>query len=290
MIAIRHALAIAENRLADAGCPDPKIDAEWLYCHMTGIDRAKLFTVWAGDIEDDTFDRYFELVDRRASGVPLQHITGYQEFMGYRFTVNGDVLIPRQDTETLVEAASDVAGGTGAKKVLDLCTGSGAIAIALQKYHLEKTGRKLDVTATDVSEKALDVARANARALGANVKFVQGDLFEPLRKRFGQPKFDLIVSNPPYIPTDVIPTLQIEVRDHDPGMALDGGADGLDFYRRIVPDAVGFLKPGGILMLEIGSDQAAAVEAIAEAAGGYDKSSVVKDLAGRDRVLALKLK
>ena len=237
---------------------------------------------------------YREMIAKRASRIPLQQILGSQEFMGLEFFVNEHVLIPRQDTETLVELVLQEQQGPE-KKLLDLCTGSGCIAISLAVK-----GGYRSVTATDLSEEALKVAERNAKMHGFAVVsytetqdapeqaghsfiFRQGDLFTAmLQSEAGT--FDIITSNPPYIPTAVIATLEPEVREHEPMMALDGTGDGLKFYRRIAKEAGAWLKPGGTVYLEIGYDQGKAVsELLSEA--GFAKIRVVKDLPGKDRVV-----
>ena len=237
---------------------------------------------------------YREMIEKRASRIPLQQILGSQEFMGLDFFVNEHVLIPRQDTETLVELVLQEQQGPD-KKLLDLCTGSGCIAISLAVK-----GGYRSVTATDLSEEALKVAERNAKMHGFAVVsytetqdapeqaghsfiFRQGDLFTAmLQSEAGT--FDIITSNPPYIPTAVIATLEPEVREHEPMMALDGTGDGLKFYRRIAKEAGAWLKPGGAVYLEIGYDQGKAVsELLSEA--GFAKIRVVKDLPGKDRVV-----
>ena len=219
---------------------------------------------------------YREMIAKRASRIPLQQILGSQEFMGLDFFVNEHVLIPRQDTETLVELVLQEQQGPE-KKLLDLCTGSGCIAISLAVK-----GGYRSVTATDLSEEALKVAERNEQA-GHPFIFRQGDLFTAMPQSEAG-TFDIITSNPPYIPTAVIATLEPEVREHEPMMALDGTGDGLKFYRRIAKEAGTWLKPGGAVYLEIGYDQGKAVsELLSEA--GFDKVRVVKDLPGKDRVV-----
>jgi len=292
-------LTIAENRFTEENCLTPRLDAERLLCHMLDRDKSYLFVHYGDYLDEDACERYFKLVDIRASGVPLQYITGEQEFMGLPFVVNENVLIPRQDTETLVETVIKEVkkskaegrsrmGGLGGIQILDLCCGSGAIAVSLA-VHLRE--QKVKITAADVSEKALEVAKKNAAANNAGeVKFVQGDLFEPFKtKKSGEAKkpFDIIVSNPPYIPTGVLPTLMREVRDHEPLLALDGGKDGIDFYLRILREAPSYLKKGGLLLMEIGYDQGPVVTALAEASGAYAPAQVIKDPAGQDRIVRL---
>ena len=295
-LSVKEILNIGQRRLQDAGVSDAALDSKLLYCFMTGITSGRLFIMYQNILQDGQCDEYFRLIDERASGKPLQYITGTQEFMGLEFDVNESVLIPRQDTETMVEDVISVIKdgalrgesleGTGRREwdILDLCTGSGAIGISLAKL---LTGVKANVTCSDVSKAALEVARKNAGKLGIskNIKFAEGDMFAPFDGRFKKKKFDLIVSNPPYIESDVIPTLQTEVRDHEPMSALDGGEDGLDFYRVIAREAGEFLKKRGILFLEIGCDQGNAVRELLTEAEGYSDVRCLKDLAGRDRII-----
>ena len=226
--------------------------------------------------------RYRGMISRRAARIPLQQILGRQEFMGLSFRVNENVLIPRQDTETLAELVL-AEQKDPEKKVLDLCTGSGCIAISLAVK-----GGFTDVTATDLSAEALAVAEQNAEMLlaGAPVprryfRLYRGDLFAALPQGS---RYDIIVSNPPYIPSAVIGGLQPEVRDHEPRMALDGAEDGLAFYRRIAAEAPEWMNPGGAIYLEIGCDQAEAVSDLLSEAG-FEKIEVFKDLPGLDRVV-----
>ena len=284
-----------EYRLAKAFCMDAKIDAEELYCHLTGIDKVGLFLKANEEVDAETEAKFFELIERRAQRIPLQHITGEQEFMGNTFKVSPDVLIPRQDTETLVEEAARTVQNTpkekltfmeklrGAKEweVLDLCCGSGAIGISMAKIC-----SNIKVTASDISSAAITVATENAANLRAKVKFVEGDMFAPHTGK----KFDMILSNPPYIRTAMIEILQEEVKTHEPRAALDGGRDGLDFYRTIVEQAADHLKPGGFLMLEIGHDQGEDLRKMLKDDGRYTPAEVIKDLPGKDRVVKCRLK
>lgn len=220
---------------------------------------------------------YRAMLTKRASRVPLQQILGSQEFMGLDFFVNEHVLIPRQDTETLVELVLEEQKEKN-KKLLDLCTGSGCIAISLAVK-----GGYESVTATDLSEEALQVAERNARAHQKTIRFFHGDLFLALPPD-EEKTFDIITSNPPYIPTAVIATLEPEVREHEPMMALDGTEDGLKFYRQIAKEAGAWLKPGGSIYLEIGYDQGEAVSGLL-ADAGFTNVRVVKDLPGKERVV-----
>lgn len=284
-----------EYRLAKAFCMDAKIDAEELYCFLTGIDRVHLFLKANEEVDPETEEKYMELIARRAQRIPLQHITGVQEFMGHTFKVSPDVLIPRQDTETLVLEVGrtiqanpqkkagfwDKLKGRGDWEVLDLCCGSGAVGISLTKMY-----SNIKVTATDISEAALKVAEENAENLRTKIKFLQGDMFAPLNGK----KFDMIVSNPPYIRTNMISILQEEVKKHEPLSALDGGRDGLDFYRTIVEQAADHLTPEGWLMMEIGHDQGEDLRKMLKDSKKYTPAEVVKDLPGRDRVVKCRLK
>lgn len=284
-----------EYQLSKAFCMDPKIDAQELYCYLTGLDKVSLFLKAEEEVDPETEEKYMELIRRRAERIPLQHITGVQEFMGYTFRVNPHVLIPRQDTETLVTEAAKTIQSTPREKlsffeklkgrkewdVLDLCCGSGAVGISLAKIC-----SNVKVTATDISAEAVETAEANAEDLRVKVRFLTGDMFDPVKGR----KFDMIVSNPPYIRTNMISILQEEVKDHEPLNALDGGRDGLDFYRTIVERAADFLKPEGFLLVEIGHDQGEDLRKMLKDSGKYSPAVVIKDLPGRDRVVKCKLK
>ncbi len=270
-------------RLERAGDPEAGLDARRLLLEAFGLDTVHFLMNRMQQMEKtravETAEAYYrEMIEKRSRRIPLQHILGSQEFMGLTFRVNRHVLIPRQDTETLVETVLEREKDTE-KRVLDLCTGSGCIAVSLKAL-----GGYRDVTASDLSREALRVASANAeRILGEDhgICFFQGDLFDALPS--GK-TWDVIVSNPPYIPTGVIAGLEPEVRDHEPFMALDGDEDGLLFYRRIMGEAGRWLKPGGSVYLEIGHDQAEAVTELM-AKEGFDHVMVIKDLPGKDRVV-----
>ena len=261
------------ERLTAAGIEEAKLDARLLLEELCGTDRNDLLVHGDRPVTEEQEKNYVNQIELRSRHIPLQHITGYQEFMGLRFKVTPDVLIPRQDTETLVEEVlKNLHDGM---RILDLCTGSGCILLSLLRYSNDCVG-----VGADLSKKALAVAEENAGALGLSAEFVQGDLFEPVTG-----KFEIIVSNPPYIPSNVIPTLMEEVREHDPLMALDGKEDGLYFYREITGQAGEYLYPGGMLFLEIGCEQAEAVTELMKNAG-YRDVTVCKDLAGLDRVVS----
>ena len=286
LITFGEVLEVGIRRLQEAKVADAKRDAESLLLFLMHEDRKFLFLHRNDGTDEYQADAYFDLIDRRAEGEPLQYIVGNQEFMGLPFDVNESVLIPRQDTETLVELALEKAKEKKRSlAVLDMCCGSGAIAVSIAHFL-----PKAKVTACDISAEALAVARKNAEknGLGGRIDFRESDLFHvKKRNKIIQMKetFDMILSNPPYIPTDVIGTLQTEIKDHEPLTALDGGADGLDFYRRISQDASVNLKKGGFLILEIGSEQADSVSSLLEASEDYEDIEIHKDLAGLDRVV-----
>ena len=262
-----------QRRLAAAGVEEAAVDAWLLFSYDKKVDRTWYLLNRTQRASGEEQEAYLKLIARRCERVPLQHITGEQEFMGLPFRVTPDVLIPRQDTEVLVEEClRHLAPGN---IFLDLCTGSGCILVSLLHY-----AKGIFGTGADLSGKALAVAKGNVEANGVEARLVQGDLFEPVTGTF-----DLIVSNPPYIASAEIETLAPEVREHEPRMALDGTADGLFFYRRIVQESPSYLKEGGWLCMEIGYDQGAAVRQLMEARG-FATVSVIKDLAGLDRVVS----
>lgn len=262
--------------LEKAGIQEAKLDAWYLLEYETGTSRAMFFADPDKVIEEEKAERYRKDIKTRAERIPLQHITGEQEFMGLNFKVNEHVLIPRQDTETLVEEAlkkirTDM-------QILDMCTGSGCILESILKF-AERKGVHLTGTGCDISEEALKVAKENDSRLQTNAVFVQSNLFEHITETY-----DMIVSNPPYIRTEEISRLEEEVKLHDPWIALDGKEDGLYFYRLIVKESVKHMKKGGYLLFEIGFDQGKAVSELMKEEG-YEEIRVKKDLAGLDRVV-----
>lgn len=259
------------KQLCDGQIADADIDAMYLLEHVFSIKRMDFLMNPKREVSEEEKERYLQEISRRASHVPLQHIIGSQEFMGFDFIVNEHVLIPRQDTEVLVEEVAKIANG---KQVLDVCTGSGCIILSLCKMcQLTKA------VGLDLSTEALQVARENGKRLECDVTFLESDLFDKVTG-----KYDIIVSNPPYIETKVIEGLMEEVREHEPYMALDGGADGLDFYRSIVEKSVEYLNDSGYLCFEIGYNQGEAVVSLMEKKG-FTNCRIVKDLAGLDRVV-----
>lgn len=268
----REAMCFGEEKLNTAGIVDAKSDAWLLLTYVCKIDRTFYYVHMDEAMNPEIFAEYEAILNKRAEHVPLQYITGEQEFMGIPFHVNESVLIPRQDTETLVEEALKIV--RPGMKVLDMCTGSGCILISILKNVVDVQG-----FGYDISKQAINVAKENAKLNNVNAVFERSDLFEEVMEQF-----DVIVSNPPYIPTDVIGGLMPEVAVYEPLQALDGKEDGLHFYRRIVKDALEFLKPDGKLLFEIGHDQGESVPALMREAG-YKDVRVIKDLAGNDRVV-----
>lgn len=268
----REAIAVGEKILNMAEIADAKTDA-WLLLEMVcKIDRSFYYLHMEDELSEEHMHEYEIALKKRAERVPLQYIVGETEFMGLKFKVNSNVLIPRQDTETLVEEALKVV--TSGMRVLDLCTGSGCIIISILHNTKDVTGM-----AVDISKQALNVAKENAKMNEVSVLFERSDLFDNVTGTF-----DVIVSNPPYIPTEVITKLMPEVRDFEPMEALDGKEDGLYFYRRIAEECKDYLNPGGQILMEIGYDQGEAVQALLQEAGFCDVT-VIKDLAHNDRVV-----
>lgn len=307
----REAYQKGTERLRQAGIAEAKLDAWYLLEYVTGTSRATYFADSERPLNPAEEEQYFEWIGQREKRIPLQHLTGVQEFMGLDFLVNEQVLIPRQDTEILVETALELVRDPLWKKgkakdgihILDLCTGSGCILLSVLRFLLEErgsfSGRRPDEDALhtcagespkpgegkvtgvgiDLSGKALELARKNGERLQIQAEFYQSDLFERV-----EGTYDLILSNPPYIPTAEISGLQEEVRVHDPVLALDGGRDGLSFYRRILKEVCRYLTVGGYLAFEIGAGQAADVGAMMRSAG-FRQVTVRQDLAGLDRVV-----
>lgn len=260
---------LTQEQLAEAS-----LDARLLLEYVCHTSQTTLLAHGDREVDAKEEENYKALLEKRRKHIPLQHLTGEQMFMGLRFVVNEHVLVPRQDTEILVEEAMrELHDGMS---VLDMCTGSGCILLSLLQYSNDCRG-----VGVDISPEALLVAQENAKLLGIAAEFRAGNLFSALMP---QEKFDLLISNPPYIESEVIPTLMEEVRCHEPQGALDGGSDGLDFYRRISLEAKPYLYRGARIFLEIGCNQAEAVSGIL-IKEGYQDIEVVKDFAGLDRVV-----
>lgn len=268
----REAVEFGTKCLTDAGVPDAALDAWYLLQMVCKIERSYYYVHGEEDITQDAQKEYEIAVQKRAEHIPLQYIIGEQEFMGLRFKVNSNVLIPRQDTETLVEQVLKIV--KPGMKVLDLCTGSGCVLISVLKNAPELTGM-----GSDISKTALLVAKENAKLHEVDAEWVRSDLFDNITETF-----DVIMANPPYIPTGEILSLMPEVRDFEPENTLDGGADGLDFYRKITGQVKDYLNPGGYVYMEIGYDQGEAVSELMRNAG-FTEVEVIKDLARNDRVV-----
>jgi release factor glutamine methyltransferase len=267
-------LSWTKDFLAGKGIDNARLEAEWLLCAATGLDRVGLYLNYDKPLSDEELANYRALVTRRGRREPLQHILGSQEFCGLDFEVTPDVLIPRHDTETLVHEALSLMPRAGS--ILDIGTGSGCIAVALAKQLPLAT-----ITAIDISGSALTIARKNAEKNGVAIEFLQGSLCEPVAGRY----FDLIVSNPPYIASRDIEALEPEVRNFDPRSALDGGEDGLDIYRALIPSALSCMNPGSWLVVEIGAGQAQNVKHMFRVAGEFGDVITACDPGGIVRVV-----
>lgn len=272
---IRQALTQATDALEHAHVPDPSRDAALLLADVTGMPSLELFLHGQQALTSQQEQRFASLLLSRTSRKPLQYLLGIQYFYGLPFAVDERVLIPRPETEILCELTLKLLRNTSSLKILDLCTGSGAIAVVMKREIPIAS-----VTATDISGDALVVAASNAMRNNASIRFLKGDLFDPIAGE----RFDCILSNPPYIETCVCHTLQAEVQ-FEPILALDGGADGLDYYRRIARNAASHLNPGGLLCMEIGDTQAEAVYNLLSIEGQFESIEIHKDLGRFDRVV-----
>lgn len=285
-LTLQHLLEEGTEKLSKAGVEEAALDSRYLLFEAFRTDMVHFLIDRNRELSEEEFfleavSKYRAMIEKRSRRIPLQQITGSREFMGLEFFVNEHVLIPRQDTETLVELVlKDYKGKQ--PEVLDLCTGSGCIAISLAKL-----GGFDHVTAVDISREALKVAERNVGELlgEGKITLIESDLFVSIEE---QKKFDVIVSNPPYIPTKIIEGLQPEVRDHEPMLALDGKEDGLYFYRKLALESRPHLAPGGAVYFEIGYDQGEAVSGLLKDAG-FGEIQVVKDAAGLDRVVCSRM-
>ncbi|GFO85656.1 MULTISPECIES: peptide chain release factor N(5)-glutamine methyltransferase [Anaerostipes] len=270
----REWVAYGQEMLEKEGIENASGEAWYLFSECLGVSREDYLFGMTEEVTDVSgLQKYQEMLQKRAKErCPLQYLLGTQEFMGYSFLVNPDVLIPRADTETVLEEV--MATGIRPETILDLCTGSGCIAVSLALLMKPRL-----CIGTDISPRALDVAKANGKKLCPMVEFVESDLFEQV-----EGTFDLIISNPPYIKTEECRELMPEVRDHEPMLALDGREDGLYFYRKIIKEAPGYLNPGGMLAFEIGYDQGEAVKGMM-LKQGFHSVEIRKDLAGLDRLV-----
>ncbi len=278
---IRETIKQGMIDLKTNGIEEPKLKARLLLQFILNKPRQYLLVYDNETVGLRHEVNYFKAIKKLIKGIPIQHITHMQEFMKMNFYVDENVLIPRQDTEVLVEEVISIANKINAKKILDLCTGSGAIAVSLAKY-IEKS----KITAVDISKKALNIAKINAKnnEVENQITFIESDLFKNIPKG----KYDIIVSNPPYIKKDIIRTLNKDVQK-EPKIALDGGYDGLEFYRKIIYKAYEYLKFNGYLCLEIGYDQKKEVIELIENEEKYINTYSKKDLYGNDRVIITKL-
>ncbi len=277
MLTYREGLRTAKELLEHAGVSEAEINAKELLYFVCDLDFSRYLFCKNERFPNERYAVYMQWIRRRAEHIPLQYLTCHQNFYGLDFYVNEAVLIPRLDTEVLVEyiLKNETDGGSG----LDVCTGSGCIAICLKKL-----GNFEHITALDVSEDALAVAEKNAKTHDVNIKWIRSDMFTQLSDM----RYDFIVSNPPYICTDVLEELDVEVREHEPRQALDGDADGLKFYRILADESRKHLKQGGRLYLEIGYDQADRVRDLLIKSGFCDIRIII-DLAKKDRVVAARL-
>ncbi len=275
-----EAVRYYKEKLKENGVDEREAETQVRFAlsHVLNCDLNSLYLRAQTEITDSETYRMDNIIKRRLKGEPLEYIIGEKWFMGLRFFVSPDVLIPRNETEILCETAVQMIRHELKATVLDLCTGSGAIAVSIARYSRAR------VTACDISEKALLVAERNAKAARAQVELVKSDLFDDVEGRF-----DIITANPPYIPADEIGSLMREVREHEPRLALDGGRDGLAFYRRIAADASAHLKEDGAMIMEIGSEQAESVKAILNR-HGFESVKVIKDYAGLDRVIVARFR
>lgn len=274
---IREIQKYAVDKLKKNNVEDYNIKVKILICNTINKPKEYLIIHDKEELDEEKVLEIKHNLNKIIEGIPIQYITGNQEFMGLNFFVNEKVLIPQPDTEILVEEVINIEKKIKASRILDLCTGSGAIAICLKKHN-----PKLQVVASDISTEALEVAQKNAKNNGVEIDFIDSDLFRNIEKNF-----DIIVSNPPYIKTDVIKTLSLEVQN-EPHLALDGGKDGLYFYREIIGNAYKYLNQQGYLILEIGYDQKEDVIKLINDCEQYEEIYSKKDFSGNDRIIVCK--
>lgn len=279
---IAQAIHQAEQKLAEAGISSARLDAELLFCHAAKRDRAWLLAHFNDHAGQEIISVFGRLVARRIRREPVQYITGFREFWGLEFIVTPAVLIPRPETEFIVEACISEAAGKTAPIIIDLCTGSGCIAVSLAREM--PTAR---IFATDASHGALTIARQNAARHGVSgsIRFLEGDLFAPLLELNIQGAVDIIAANPPYISSEDAAGLQPEVRYYEPKEALVAGPQGTEIQRRIIESAPKFLKSGGVLVMEMGANQADALKGMIYKGAAFKDPQVLKDLAGIERVI-----
>ncbi len=284
---IKEIIAKGINILNKCNFEDSGIISREILCYMLKKDKQYLIIHMNEELEESIYNEFIENINKIVRGIPLQYITNKQEFMNLEFYVDENVLIPQPDTEILVESVLEICNNIKENtkiKILDLCTGSGAIAIALN-CELNKRNIHTEIIASDISDNALKVAKKNNVKNNTKVKFIHSDLFENIKDN----DFDIIVSNPPYIKKDVIPTLSEQVRN-EPIIALDGGNDGLDFYKKIIEQARKYIKNEGYLCLEIGYDQKIEVLTLLNKFEEYRKTKTIKDLSNNDRCIISEIK
>jgi len=272
------------GHLQRKGSDSPRLDTEILLAHARGCERIELYTHFNDVLTNEERNIMRELVQRRANNEPVAYLVGYREFYSLEFEVNKAVLIPRPDTETIVLELLEIAKTMASPKIIDVCTGSGCIAISVAVNH-----NTAEVTATELFDPAMQLAQGNAEKheVADRIEFVQGDLLTCIQP---QQQFDIVASNPPYVPTLDIETLEADVRDHEPHTALDGGHDGVKFISRLIEDAPKYLKDGGYLMLEMGPEQAGVVCELIDENGNFSDAQILTDLAGRSRVACARKK
>lgn len=287
---IKEVIELGKQVLIRNNIDDASLVARELLAHVLGQNKQYLVIHSDDELEEEYRSKFVDCINQIVSGKPLQYITNKQEFMGLNFFVDENVLIPQPDTEVLVEetikkciSVAELGAEQSPIKILDLCTGSGAIAISLN-YVLAQKNINAEIMASDISEKALDIAKKNNESNNTSVKFAESNLFENIQKN----DFDIIVSNPPYIKRKIIETLPCQVQA-EPHIALDGGEDGLDFYKKIIDQACKYIKNGYVL-LEIGYDQKDEVEGLFRANGRYSEIETVKDLSNNDRCVIARVK
>ena len=275
---IEELLKFGRMELEKNNIGDAFVISRLLVQHILKIDRNKLIIEREKEVEECKKEEYKNYIKEIVEGKPIQYITNNQEFMKLNFYVDKNVLIPQPDTETLVEKVLNMVDKNEKIKILDMCTGSGAIGVSLA-YYLNKS----QITLADISNEAIKVAKVNAKKnkVQERTRFIKTDMFENIKE-----KFDIIVSNPPYIKTNIIHTLEKQVQN-EPHIALDGGEDGLEFYKILIEEAPKYLEKSGKLFLEIGYDQKQEVENLARQNGNYEKIETIKDLSQNDRVIIL---
>lgn len=285
---LAEAIYKAAQKFSEHGISNPRLDAEVLLSHVLKKDRAWLITHISDPLDNGTVKLFESVIARRTRREPLQYITGIQEFWGLEFIVTSDVLIPRPETELLVETALKIMQSTSRQAtIIDLCTGSGCVAVSMAKEIGDAR-----IFATDKSDRALAVARENARRhdVSDRIRFLEGDLYGPLEELDLRDQVDIITANPPYIQSGDLPMLQPEVRDYEPKIALIAGPEGVEIQQRIIETAPEFLKKDGALIMEMGMGQAEELKRRVAETGAYSTQEILKDLAGIDRVIAARKK